>query len=182
MNAAIDLRGILPSIHVPTLVLYRADDARVNPEAGRYSPAHIPGARLRSSPGRDHPLRTGDVDAAVDAIEEFLTGMPPHSEPRRVLAALLALNMVGAGRGGARVADRFWPETLRALRRNRRGWSRREGSQVLRRRRRELAAALRRPGPRRACASRCAAPPEPCGCRWPRACMSAKSNPRARGR
>ena len=114
MNAEIDLRGILPSIHVPTLVIHRRNDARVDPEAGRYLARHIPGARLAELAGRDHPLWTGDVDAAVDAIEEFLTGTPPRSEPERVLAALLAFRIAGegAGRRGGGPVDRYWMEGL----------------------------------------------------------------------
>ena len=58
MNAAIDLRGILPSIRVPTLVLHRTQDARVDPEAGRYLARHIPGARLPSA-ARAATIRSG---------------------------------------------------------------------------------------------------------------------------
>jgi DNA-binding NarL/FixJ family response regulator len=112
MNAGIDLRGILPSIRVPTLVLHRMQDARVDPEAGRYLARHIPGAVFRPLEGRDHPLWTGDVDAAVDAIEEFLTGMPPHADPPRVLAALLAWRCGAPRLGGAPAGDRAWAEAL----------------------------------------------------------------------
>jgi pimeloyl-ACP methyl ester carboxylesterase/DNA-binding CsgD family transcriptional regulator len=110
MNAGVDLRGILGSIDVPTLVIHRRDDARVDPEAGRALARHIPGARLVELPGRDHPLWTGDTDAAVDAIEEFLTGMPAHAEPRRMLAALLAARAASPEPG--RLAGRFWQESL----------------------------------------------------------------------
>ena len=91
------------AIHVPTLVLHRAEDARVDPEAGRYLARQIPGARL-SGAARGATIRSGPATstAAVDAIEEFLTGMPPHAGPRRVLAALLAVRVVGAGRGAGR--------------------------------------------------------------------------------
>jgi pimeloyl-ACP methyl ester carboxylesterase/DNA-binding CsgD family transcriptional regulator len=129
MNADIDLRGVLGSIHVPTLVLHRADDARVSPEGGRYLARHIPGARFAALPGRDHPLWTGDVDAAVDAIEEFLTGMPAHSEPRRVLAALLALR-VQARRA---VSDGQRADALERLGGTVEETVRRLGGQVLRR-------------------------------------------------
>ncbi len=112
MNAAIDVRGVLPSIRVPTLVLHRMQDARVDPEAGRYLARHIPGAIFRPLEGRDHPLWTGDVDAAVDAIEEFLTGTPPHAEPRRMLAALLAWRTVPPRPAGGAAADRGWAEAL----------------------------------------------------------------------
>ena len=112
MNARIDVRGILPSIRAPTLVLHRMQDARVDPEAGRYLARHIPGAVFGPLAGRDHPLWTGDVDAAVDAIEEFLTGMPAHAEPQRVLAALLAWRSGAPRLNGAPVGDRAWAEAL----------------------------------------------------------------------
>jgi pimeloyl-ACP methyl ester carboxylesterase/DNA-binding CsgD family transcriptional regulator len=112
MNEEVDLRGILPSIRVPTLVLHRMQDARVDPEAGRYLARRIPGAVFRPLEGRDHPLWTGDVDAAVDVIEEFLTGMPPHAEPPRVLAALLAWRCGTPRLHGVPVGDRAWAEAL----------------------------------------------------------------------
>ncbi|MBB1499474.1 alpha/beta fold hydrolase [Paracoccus sp. MC1862] len=98
MNAAVDLRAILPRIRVPTLILHRRHDARVNPEAASYLARHIPGAALRWLEGRDHPIWTGDTDAVVDAIEEFLTGTTPSTMPERSLAALLALRVTGASR------------------------------------------------------------------------------------
>jgi DNA-binding CsgD family transcriptional regulator len=93
---------------VPTLVLHRAEDARVKPEAGRYLAKVIPGARFVELHGRDHPIWTGEIDPTVDAIEEFLTGTPPHSSTRRVLAALLALRVVGPER--RRDGARPWAE------------------------------------------------------------------------
>ena len=112
MTARIDLRAILPSIRAPTLVLHRMQDARVDPEAGRYLARHIPGAQFRPLEGRDHPLWTGDVDAAVDAIEEFLTGMPPHADPPRVLAAMLAWRTGTPRRNDTPAGDRAWAEAL----------------------------------------------------------------------
>ncbi|MBB1496748.1 alpha/beta fold hydrolase [Paracoccus sp. MC1862] len=98
MNSAIDLRAILPGIRVPTLILHRRHDARASPEAASYLARHIPGAELRWLEGRDHPIWTGDTDAAVDAIEEFLTRATPSTQPERSLAALLALRITGASR------------------------------------------------------------------------------------
>ena len=58
MNAAIDLRGILPSIHVPTLVLHRAEDARGRPRGGALPrPAH-PRRALRGA-ARAATIRSG---------------------------------------------------------------------------------------------------------------------------
>jgi len=46
----------------------------------------------------------------VDAIEEFLTGMPAHAEPRRMLAALLAARVAAPEPG--RLAARYWQDSL----------------------------------------------------------------------
>lgn len=98
MNAAIDVRGVLAAINVPTLLIHRMDDARVSPEGSRYLHRNVAGSRLVEIPGRDHPIWTGDVDRVADLIEEFLTGARPPPQSERVLAALLAARIVGAER------------------------------------------------------------------------------------
>jgi pimeloyl-ACP methyl ester carboxylesterase/DNA-binding CsgD family transcriptional regulator len=70
----IDVRDILPSIRVPTLVLHRTGD-RLHPIAnGRYLADHIPGAQFVELDGNDHLPNLGDSDAITDAIEAFVTG------------------------------------------------------------------------------------------------------------
>lgn len=108
-NAAADVRGLLSAIRVPTLLLHRRQDIRVNPEASRYLAQHIAGARLVEIPGRDHPIWTGDVDHIVDLIEEFLTGDRAVRDPDRVLAALLVTCIHDCDRLG----DRLWHERCR---------------------------------------------------------------------
>ena len=61
MNSQIDVRHILPTIRVPTLVLHRAGDTRVNVEGGRYLAANIPGAKYVEFPGIDHVLWATDA-------------------------------------------------------------------------------------------------------------------------
>src|SRR5437762_7925466 len=80
MNSEIDIRGVLPAIHVPTLIMHRAGDARVNVAAGRYLAQHIDGARYVELPGNDHLFCAGQSQRIVDEIEEFLTGSRSHSE------------------------------------------------------------------------------------------------------
>lgn len=116
MNAAIDVRAILPAIRVPTLVIHRTDDARVKFAGGRYLAEKIAGARFVAVAGRDHPIWTGDVDSVVDEIEEFLTGMRPAPAPTRVLATLMIARLAGAEQAAARFGDRAWSERLQALR------------------------------------------------------------------
>jgi pimeloyl-ACP methyl ester carboxylesterase/DNA-binding CsgD family transcriptional regulator len=89
MNSQIDVRGILPQVRVPTLVIHRARDARVNVDAGRYLAAHIAGARYVEVPGVDHPVWVGDTDRVVDEVEEFLTGVRPVPHPELVLATVV---------------------------------------------------------------------------------------------
>src|SRR5262249_5655628 len=66
MNAAIDVRDVLGSIQVPTLVIHRSEDARVKLGGGRYLADKISAASFVEIPGRDHPIWTGDVDRVVD--------------------------------------------------------------------------------------------------------------------
>lgn len=108
MNAGIDVSDVLSSIRVPTLVIYRRDDARVNPDASRYLAERIPNARLVEISGRDHPVWTADVDRVADIVEEFLTGTKPQPASRRVLSALLAVRIVSPERMAARLGNRAW--------------------------------------------------------------------------
>jgi pimeloyl-ACP methyl ester carboxylesterase/DNA-binding winged helix-turn-helix (wHTH) protein/class 3 adenylate cyclase len=89
MNADIDVRHVLPSIRVPTLVIHRAGDACLKVEEGRYVAEKIPGAKYVELPGVDHLPFVGDQDAILDEIEEFLTGVRHAPEHDRVLATVL---------------------------------------------------------------------------------------------
>jgi pimeloyl-ACP methyl ester carboxylesterase len=72
MNRQIDVRGVLPSVHVPTLVVNRRGDAPNIVNGSRYLAEHIPGARHVELPGRDHAMFAGDTDLLLGTIEEFL--------------------------------------------------------------------------------------------------------------
>src|SRR5581483_4245074 len=89
MNSYIDIRSVLPTIRVPTLVLHRSGDRDVNVAEGRYLASRIPGAKFVELPGDDHWIAAGDNHAIADEIEEFLTGSRPVPEPDRVLATVL---------------------------------------------------------------------------------------------
>jgi hypothetical protein len=88
MNADIDIRHLLPSIRVPTLVIHRTGDRCLNVEEGRYVASLIPGARFVELPGADHLPFVGDSDRIINEIEEFASGIEPR-EPDRVLATVL---------------------------------------------------------------------------------------------
>jgi DNA-binding SARP family transcriptional activator/pimeloyl-ACP methyl ester carboxylesterase len=87
----IDVRAVLPAIHVPTLVIQRLDDRITPPCHGRYLASHIAGARYFEQPG-DHSLRfagSGDNDELYAEIAEFLAATSQHGGPDRVLATIL---------------------------------------------------------------------------------------------
>ncbi|MBS1811824.1 MAG: alpha/beta fold hydrolase [Acidobacteria bacterium] len=94
MNAEIDIRPILPSIRVPTLVIHRTDDKCLRVEEGQYMANLIPGAKFVELPGIDHLPFVGDQDSILDEVEEFLTGMRHAPEYDRVLATVLCTRVV----------------------------------------------------------------------------------------
>ena len=91
MNADIDVRGVLPSIKVPTLVIHRTGDQLLRIEEGRYLASHIPGAEFVELAGADHLPFVGDQDAVVDAIETFLSQRHDRTRDDRVLASVLTV-------------------------------------------------------------------------------------------
>jgi pimeloyl-ACP methyl ester carboxylesterase/DNA-binding winged helix-turn-helix (wHTH) protein len=99
MNAEIDIRDILPSIRVPTLVLHRRHDRCLKVEEGRYVSSRIPGAVFVELPGEDHLPFVGDQDLLLDEIERFVTGAPVRAPRDRVLATILHARAEGADVG-----------------------------------------------------------------------------------
>lgn len=108
MTLQIDVRELLPAIRVPTLVLHRTGDRRIEVGGSRYLAGRIPGAKLVELPGSDHLIWAGDSDAVVDEIEEFLTGSRHLAEPTRVLATVLFTDVVDSTRRAARIGDTRW--------------------------------------------------------------------------
>ncbi|HET9324189.1 MAG TPA: adenylate/guanylate cyclase domain-containing protein [Gaiellaceae bacterium] len=111
MNSSIDVRGVLATIHVPTLVLHRTGDRDSHPEEGRYIAERIPGARFVELGGDDHSPWI-DPDQVVDEVEEFLTGGRRAAEPDRVLATVLFTDIVGSTVQAASLGDRRWRSLL----------------------------------------------------------------------
>lgn len=110
-NFQIDIRPILNSISVPTLVLHRKGDA-VPIEHGRYYAEHIHGARLVELDGHDHWPFVGDVDAIVSEIEEFITGERASHEAETLLATVLFTDIVGSTERAAALGDSSWRAVL----------------------------------------------------------------------
>ncbi len=100
MNRGIDVRYVLSTIRVPTLVLHRTGDRDTAIERGRDIAAHIPGARFLELPGIDHLPYVGDQDAIADAVHAFLAEPPPMEEPDTVLATVAVL-LLATEPGGA---------------------------------------------------------------------------------
>ena len=113
MNAEIDVRNVLPSIRVPSLVIHRRDDQCLKVEEGRYVADRIPNAKFVELPGNDHLPFVGDQDAILDEMEEFLTGVRHRLEPDTVLATVLFTRIAGVDE---RVRQGNWEELLRRLR------------------------------------------------------------------
>jgi len=112
MLAEIDVRAVLPTIHVPTLIIHRTDERAVPIGAARYLAEHIAGARLVEQPGADHFPWLGEADAFVDEVELFLTGERQSREIDRVLATVLFTDIVGSTEHASRLGDRGWRDLL----------------------------------------------------------------------
>ncbi len=108
MNAAIDVRDILPAVHVPTLVLHRSGDRAIEVEQGRYLAQHIPGAKFVELSGDDHLWWVGDSESIVNEIQEFLTGERHAIEPDRVLVTVLFTDIVDSTKRATEMGDRRW--------------------------------------------------------------------------
>jgi class 3 adenylate cyclase len=112
MNFAIDVRHVLSAIHVPTLILHRAGDLRVDPSNSRYLAEHITGSKYVELPGVDHSPMVGETERLVDEIEEFVTGERHADEPDRVLATVLFTDIVGSTERLTKMGDRRWRDLL----------------------------------------------------------------------
>ncbi|HEX9738333.1 MAG TPA: adenylate/guanylate cyclase domain-containing protein [Candidatus Limnocylindria bacterium] len=108
----VDIRGLLPSIQAPTLVISRKDNRLISAEHGRYLAEMIPEARYVEVSGADHLPFIGDSDAILDEVEEFLTGFRHSPRPDRVLATVLFTDIVGSTERAVEIGDRAWRDLL----------------------------------------------------------------------
>jgi hypothetical protein len=112
-NYEIDVRHLLPSVRVPTLILHRAGDAVVPVGSGRYLAEQIPGAKYAEIPGDDHLVLDNETqDVIADETEEFITGTRRHLEPDRVLATVMFTDIVRSTERAAELGDARWRELL----------------------------------------------------------------------
>ena len=112
MYEQLDVRPLLGSVRVPTLVLWRAGDRLVPGRLSRIVADGIQGARAVELPGDDHLFIAGDQDALLGEVEEFLTGRRPAPPLERMLATVLFTDIVGSTEHAAELGDRRWRELL----------------------------------------------------------------------
>ena len=109
---ASDIRSILPTIRVPTLVLHRRGNRAFPVEHGRYLAEHIPDAKYVELDGEDQIMFAGPQDDILDEVEEFVTGSRQGPPIDRVLATVLFTDFVASTEQTARLGDRAWRDVL----------------------------------------------------------------------
>jgi pimeloyl-ACP methyl ester carboxylesterase len=109
-----DVRRILSSIRVPTLVLHRSGLQMVPVELGRYLAEHIPGAKYVELPGNDYFVYIGNTEELLDQIEEFVTGARRAHEIDRQLATVMFTDIVGSTDRALAMGDQRWRDLLDA--------------------------------------------------------------------
>ena len=112
MLQQLDVRDVLPSIRVPTLVVSRRDNRLVEAAHGRYLGEHIPGARYVEVEGDDYFPFIGNADLILDEIEEFLTGSRPSSGSDRMLATILVTDIVDSTARASALGDLAWRDVM----------------------------------------------------------------------
>jgi class 3 adenylate cyclase/pimeloyl-ACP methyl ester carboxylesterase len=114
MMIQMDVRDILPTIGVPTLVLHKRDDRCTPIEEGRYIADHVPGAKFVELPGADHWPWIGHEEA-VEEIQEFLTGMRDNPKPDRAVVTVMFIDIVDSTKHAAELGDRRWTDLLESF-------------------------------------------------------------------
>jgi class 3 adenylate cyclase/pimeloyl-ACP methyl ester carboxylesterase len=108
----IDVRHVLPSVHVPALVVHRSGDRVCHIENGRYIARNIAGARYVELDGEDHiPFGPGGGEIVAE-VREFLTGVRGPVEFDRVLATVVFTDIVGSTARAVDLGDRRWRDLL----------------------------------------------------------------------
>lgn len=115
MVRQMDVRTLLPTVRVPTLVVHHSDDPLIPPAMGKYVADHVPGAKYVEIPGRNlyHPFEPGWRDSFQE-IAAFLTGQKADVAGDRVLATVLFTDVVDSTRRAAEMGDRDWHALLDA--------------------------------------------------------------------
>ena len=107
----IDVRHVVPSINVPSLIVHAVDDQICTVENARFLARTIPGARYVELSGGDH-VPWFDPDVVIAEIREFLTGKREAGTPDRALATVLFTDLVGSTKQAAELGDRRWRDLV----------------------------------------------------------------------
>lgn len=109
----IDVRDVVPTIRVPTLIFHTVGDMVCHVENARFLARTIPGAKYVERPGADHVPWGEDLDPFIAELREFVTGDRGTPTPDRVLATVLFTDIVGSTARAAALGDQRWRELLR---------------------------------------------------------------------
>ena len=109
-----DVRAVLPSVRVPTLVLQHAHDSLIVPAMGKYVADHIPDAKYVELPGRNMYHFVEPWRESFQEIHQFLTGHQPEVDDDRVLATVLFTDIVDSTHLATEIGDRNWHALLDA--------------------------------------------------------------------
>ncbi len=114
IDQEVDLRAVLPTIHVPTLVIHPVKDQITPVEAGRYMAQQIPGARYLEYPGADHAFWPDPVfrSFVLTEVQKFVEGLRETKDPNRVLTTVLFVDIVGSTATASSIGDERWGRTL----------------------------------------------------------------------
>jgi len=115
MNGEVDVRAVLPTIQVPTLVLHRAEDKFIDIRHSRYLADHIPGARFVELPGEEVLSFGSEAEPLIEEIEEFLTGARSAPDAERILSTVMFSDIVDSTRRAAELGDRRWRDLLESM-------------------------------------------------------------------
>ena len=123
MNHETDIRAVLPTIRVPTLVMHRVADTSEPVEQARYIGERIPGAKVVELLGDEHAPFMGDTSVVLDHLRRFISAIrEEEAEFDRMLATVLFTDLVGSTERAVALGDRAWRdlvephhETIRGL-------------------------------------------------------------------
>lgn len=110
----LDVRALLPTVRVSTLVVQHTDDPFAAPASGKYVADHIQGAKYVELPGRNMFHFVEPWRDSFQEIAEFLTGERADVTDDRVLATVLFTDIVDSTRRAAELGDRDWHALLDA--------------------------------------------------------------------
>jgi class 3 adenylate cyclase len=114
LGSELDVRAVVPTVRVPTLVVQHTDDALVPTASGKYIADHITGAKYVELPGRNMYHFVEPWRESFQEIAAFLTGEQAEVADDRVLATVLFTDIVDSTRRAAEMGDRDWHALLDA--------------------------------------------------------------------